>query len=46
VGFGLSESDADSTIRVSFSEYNNEEEIDLFCAALREGIESLIRIKK
>lgn len=46
VGFGLSESDADSTIRVSFSEYNNEAEIEGFCAALREGIDSLVRIKR
>ena len=46
VGFGLSEAEADSTIRVSFSEYNTEEEIEGFCAALGEGIESLVRIKR
>ena len=46
VGFGLSEADADSTIRVSFSEYNTEDEVDAFCQALQEGIESLVRIKK
>ena len=46
VGFGLSEAEADSTIRVSFSEYNTEEEIESFCAALGEGIESLVRIKR
>ncbi len=46
VGFGLSEFDADSTIRVSFSEYNTEEEIEKFCAALKEGIDSLVRIKR
>ena len=46
VGFGLSEADADSTIRISFSEYNTEEEVDIFCNALQEGIESLVRIKK
>ena len=46
VGFGLTEAEADSTIRVSFSEYNTEEEIDGFCLALGEGIESLVRIKR
>ncbi len=46
VGFGLPEAEADSTIRVSFSEFNTEEEVEGFCAALREGIDSLIRIKK
>ena len=46
VGFGISETEADSTIRVSFSEYNTEEEIELFCAALKEGIDSLVRIKR
>ena len=46
VGFGLSEFDADSTIRVSFSEYNTEEEIEGFCVALKEGIDSLVRIKR
>lgn len=46
VGFGLSEADADSTIRVSFSEYNTDEQINGFCDALREGIDSLVRIKR
>ena len=46
VGFGVSEADADCTVRVSFSEYNNEDEVEEFCAALKEGIDSLVRIKK
>ena len=46
VGFGLTDAEADSTIRVSFSEYNTAEEIDGFCIALQEGIESLVRIKR
>ena len=46
VGFGLSEADADSTIRVSFSEYNTEDEVLAFAAALGEGIETLVRIKR
>lgn len=46
VGFGLTDAEADSTIRVSFSEYNTEEEIEGFCAALAEGIDTLVRIKR
>ena len=46
VGFGLTDAEADSTIRVSFSAYNTEQEIEGFCAALKEGIDSLVRIKR
>lgn len=46
MGFGISEADADCTVRVSFSEYNTEEEILAFCEALKEGIDSLVRIKR
>ena len=46
VGFGISETDADSTIRVSFSEYNTEDEVLSFATALGEGIETLVRIKR
>ena len=46
VGFGLTEQEADCTIRVSFSEYNTETEVEDFCTALGEGIDSLVRIKK
>jgi cysteine desulfurase len=46
IGFGLTDAEADSTIRVSFSAYNTEDEIDVFCAALKEGIDTLVRIKK
>ena len=46
VGFGLTDGEADTTIRVSFSEYNNEEEVLSFVAALGEGIQTLVRIKK
>ena len=46
VGFGLTDAQADSTIRVSFSEFNTEDEVDAFCLALKEGIESLVRIKR
>ena len=46
VGFGLTETEADSTIRVSFSAYNTEEEILAFGEALKEGIDTLVRIKR
>ena len=46
VGFGLTDAEADSTIRVSFSAYNTEAEILDFCDALKEGIDSLVRIKR
>lgn len=46
VGFGLSEREADCTIRVSFSEYNTEDEAVALSNALSEGIASLVRIKR
>ena len=46
VGFGITESEADTTIRVSFSEYNTEDEVLSFVSALKEGIDSLVRIKR
>ena len=46
VGFGLSEHEADCTIRVSFSEYNTESEIISFCESLSEGIKGLVKIKR
>lgn len=44
-GFGLSDFDADCTMRVSFSPYNTKEEIDLFVEALKNGIDTLVKIK-
>lgn len=43
--FGLSPKEADCTIRVSFCETNTEEEIDLFAAALSDGIGDLIAMR-
>lgn len=45
-GYGLSDRDADCTIRVSFAAENTEEEIDLFIAALVEADASLVKITK
>ena len=44
--FGLTEREADSTIRVSLGHDNTREEIDAFCIALAEGIASLQRAKR
>lgn len=44
LSFGLTPHEADCTVRVSFSEYNTESDIDAFCRVLREGINSLVRI--
>ena len=45
VGFGIPEREADTTIRVSISEFNTEQDIESFASALSEGINTLVRIK-
>ena len=44
-GFGLSDAEADCSIRMSLSHYNTNEDIDSLCEALAEGISKLVRIK-
>lgn len=44
LAFGLSERDADCTIRVSFTPDNTEEELAVFSGALKNGLDSLARI--
>lgn len=46
IAFGLTPKEADTTVRVSFSEYNTKEEVDLLTLALKEGIDSLVRINR
>jgi len=46
LAFGLSPSAADSTIRVSLCENNTEEDVLVFCQALTQGLERLVRIKR
>ena len=46
IGFGLSAAEADCTVRVSFSEYNTEREVEEFCSALSEGIKTLVRVRR
>lgn len=44
LSFGLTPLEADCTVRVSFSEYNTESDVDAFCRVLGEGINGLVRI--
>lgn len=46
LAFGLTERDADCTLRVSLSEYNTEADIDALCACLADGIQNLVRIRR
>ncbi len=45
VAFGLSEREADCSIRVSLSHTNTEEELSLFADALARGVQTLSRIR-
>lgn len=45
LGFGLTPDEADTTVRISFSEFNTEDEVREFVCAFKEGIGSLTRIK-
>ncbi len=46
LAFGLSPFDAENSIRVSLSEYNTEEDIDIFVNRLKNGLNVLVRIRK
>ena len=46
LAFGLKESAADSALRISFSEYNTEEDVRALVEALREGASTLVKIKR
>ena len=46
LSFGLTERQADCTLRISFSEYNTEDDINAFKEALTEGINTLVRINR
>ncbi|MBO7310847.1 MAG: cysteine desulfurase [Clostridia bacterium] len=45
IAFGLSAREADCSLRISFSEYNERADIDALCCSLKKGIERLVRIK-
>ena len=46
LAFGLSPAQADTTIRVSFSHENTEEELSRFLSVLADGLSRLCRIRK
>ncbi len=46
LAFGLTPHEADCTVRISFSEYNTEEELEMFRNAFKQGIDTLVRIKR
>ena len=46
LAFGLTEREADSTIRVSFDHTNTRDEFDALCAALAEAVATLQRAKR
>ena len=45
VAFGLDKSDADCSIRISFSHENERSDVDALCEALKAGLCQLVRIK-
>ena len=46
VGFGLTPEEADTTVRISFSELNDENDVISLVAAMKEGTATLTRMKK
>lgn len=46
IAFGLTPNEADSSLRISFSEYNTKEDIDALCSVLSLALERLVRIKR
>lgn len=46
LGFGLTPHEADCTVRISFSRLNTEKDIHAFGAAFKQGIDTLVRIKR
>lgn len=46
VAYGRSEAEADSSIRISFSQRNTKEDVDAFCETLATGLARLSRIRR
>ena len=42
---GLTDAEADSTLRISFSAYNDEEDVRALVDALSVGVKTLVKIK-
>ncbi len=45
LAFGLSAKEADCSLRISMSGYNTKEDLDALAAALKKGLDTLVRIK-
>lgn len=45
LAFGLTPHEADCSLRISLSRYNNESDIDVLCASLAKNIERLVKIR-
>lgn len=45
IAFGLTDKEADCSLRISLSEYNEKEDIDALVTSLSTGLERLVRIK-
>ena len=46
IAFGLTPTEADSSLRISFSEYNTKEDVDALCDSLDSALKRLVRIKR
>ncbi len=46
IAFGLTDKEADCSLRISLSEYNEKEDIDARVASLSSGLDRLVRIKQ
>jgi cysteine desulfurase len=46
IAFGLDAHAADCSLRISFSEYNTEQEVDVLAEKLVRGIDSLVKIRR
>ena len=46
IAFGLSPEEADTSLRISFSEYNTEDDVTALVTALKEGVATLVKIKR
>ena len=46
IAFGLTPTEADCSLRISFSEYNSKDDVDALCALLASALDRLVRIKR
>ena len=46
IAFGLTPTEADCSLRISFSEYNSKDDVDALCASLASALDRLVRIKR